>query len=74
MPQIIGNAQSRIVNGRQETVFTFSALSENTARRKAVFNSRVKGLAGFEIISVEDIGPGDLPGQREFEVTVVSQR
>jgi len=58
-------------DGNQVIVFKIPALSKLTARRRANFNARVKGISNRDISEPEVIEDGDLPGQSIFSVEVI---
>lgn len=75
MVQIFGTVEKSVVqNGQQTTVFRIPALTETGARQRAKGNARIKGLNNFRVDNVNNVGSGDLPGQKLFDVRVISQR
>lgn len=75
MVEIIGRIQSTDTANRTITdTWRMPAPTERFARRFARANSRVKGRSNYEIVSVEEIEDGDLPGQSIYEVVVQSER
>lgn len=75
MVQFFGSVERSVVEGNQQTtVFRIPAVSEAGARQRAKGNSRIKGLDNFEVQDLEQVGQGDLPGVKLFDVTVSSNR
>lgn len=75
MVQFFGTVERSVVEGDQQTtVFRIPAVSKTGARQRAKGNSRIKGLNNFEIQDLEQVGQGDLPGVKLYDVTVASDR
>lgn len=73
MVQVFGTVeQSFSEEENQFTVFRIPAFSERLARRRGGANARIKGLSNFEVTNIEQVGQGDVPGQKLFDVTVQS--
>lgn len=65
---------SEIVDGAQEMIWDIPAIREQGARRKAMFNSRLKGLNNVRILNVEKRGQASIPGRSTFRVTLEAPR
>lgn len=50
------------------------ALTERQARLEAIANARLKGRSGAEVQTLRQVGEGDIPGQKIYEVVTVSSR
>lgn len=75
MVEIFGKVKrSEILNGQQEVVYRVPAFSERIARRRAAINSRIKGFEDFEIVSVRNVGSGNIPGQKLFDIATTIPR
>lgn len=73
--QIFGNVErSEIENGDQEITFRLASVSRRLARTRARNNARVKGVGSPEVIGMEEVGPGSIPGRTVFLVTVRGER
>lgn len=66
--------RSEIVDGAQEQIWEVPAFREAGAVRVARVNSRFKGLQNINVLNIEQIGTGRLPGQKIFRVTVEASR
>lgn len=75
MAKIFGSVEKSVVkNGKMMTVFRIPAFSKTLVKQRGKANSKVKGLDNYEVRNVETVGRGDIPGQKVFDVTVVSDR
>jgi len=71
MVEFFGRTLDSEVQGDvQQILFQIPAFSERGARRRARVNSRIKGITGAEVVGVESIRSGDVPGQTIFRVQV----
>lgn len=75
MVQFFGRTESTDVqDDTLTTVFRIPAFSEAMVRRRASINIRAKDLLNADIQGVEEVAPGDIPGQTIYDVTVTSDR
>jgi len=71
MVQFFGQTIDTEVQGDvQQILFQIPAFSETGARSRARVNSRIKGIAGAQVVGVEPIRSGEVPGQTIFRVQV----
>lgn len=61
-----------IENSQQNTVFSVPALTKGMARRRVRLAARVKGLQNPQIGAAEELRDSGNPGQKVYEVTVIS--
>ena len=75
MVQFFGHTESTDVQDNQLiSVFRIPAFSESMARRRSQVNIRAKDMVNANIDSIEQVATGDIPGQKIYDVTVVSDR
>lgn len=75
MVELIGKiAETKVENGNLVDKWRIPAQSEAFARRQTQANATVKGRSDTNIVSVEKVGEGELPGQSIYEVVTQSAR
>lgn len=75
MAEFFGRTESsETTNGVQVTTFRIPAMTEGMARRRGKMNARVKGFDDYEIVDVQTVESGSIPGQTLYDITVSSQR
>lgn len=71
MVEFFGRTVDSDVQGdTQQLVFAIPAFSQTVARRRAMINSRIKGISGAEVLEIEPVQSGDIPAQTIFRVVV----
>lgn len=65
-------ARSNVENGKQTVTFRIPALTKSGAKQRARGNARLKGMSNFSVGEPNNVGDGDIPGQKIFEVPVAA--
>lgn len=71
MVEIFGKiAGSEMRNGKQVFTFRIPALSRSVAQQRAKLNAGIKNMSNPQVVRVEEIQQGQLPGQTIYSVEV----
>lgn len=71
MVQFFGTIRRNAVeDGEQIITFRIPAFSRATAEQRAKTNARLKGFQDASVTGIENVGSTDIPGQKEYDVTL----